>query len=297
MRLRRGARVAVMAIPYPEALAQVRAKVNASRTSFHAGMALLPKARREGMYALYAFCREVDDIADDSPTPEEGVRGLRLWRQRIASLFQGRPDDAITSALAPAVRDFGLVEADFQAIIDGMAMDAGGVAAAPICAPDMKTLDLYCDRVASAVGRISVRIFGDSSAKGMDVAHHLGRAFQFTNILRDLAEDAVRGRLYLPKELLEKHGITATSPMDVIYDVRLRDVCRDFAALTRAYFDAADQAMRAANPAAMRPARVMRAYYGAIFDRLVADDWRHPGTRVNLPKWQKFWLVLRHLVG
>jgi phytoene synthase len=260
-------------------------------------MALLPRPRREAMYALYAFCREVDDIADDSPTPEEGSRGLRMWRQRIALLFQGKPEEAITSALLPAIKEFGLVEADFQAIIDGMEMDAGGVSTAPICAPDMKMLDLYCDRVASAVGRVSVRIFGDGSPKGMEVAHHLGRAFQFTNILRDIAEDAVRGRLYLPKELLEKHGITGRVPTDVIYDARLRDVCRDFAALTRAYFDAADMAMKACPPAAMKPARVMRAYYGAIFDRLVADDWRNPGARINLPKWQKFWLVLRHLVG
>ncbi|HEY4125016.1 MAG TPA: squalene/phytoene synthase family protein, partial [Rhizomicrobium sp.] len=180
-----------MAVSYRDAMADVKARVAASRTSFHAGMAMLPKARREAMYAVYAFCREVDDIADDGATLTERENGLQMWRERIADLFRGQPSESITAALAPAVQRFGLVEEDFQSIIDGMAMDAG----APISAPDMATLDLYCDRVASAVGRVSVRVFGDASPAAMDVSHHLGRAFQLTNILRDIAEDAERGRL------------------------------------------------------------------------------------------------------
>ncbi len=200
---------------YQQALREVRARVAASRTSFGAGMAVLPRARREAMYALYAFCREVDDIADDLPTLEERKAGLALWRQRIADLFRrSAASDAITTALLPAIKPFALVEDDFQAIIDGMDMDAD----APICAPDMATLDLYCDRVASAVGRASVRLFGDASANGMRVAHHLGRALQLTNILRDVAEDAARGRLYLPRELLVKHG-ASLDPQQVLRDL------------------------------------------------------------------------------
>lgn len=281
------------AVPYPRALADVKARVAASRTSFHAGMLILPRARREAMYALYAFCREVDDIADESPTREESARGLQQWRSRISALFRGTAEDSITAALAPAINRFGLVESDFQSIIDGMAMDAATV----ICAPDMLTLDLYCDRVASAVGRVSVRIFGDASPAAMKLSYHLGRAFQLTNILRDLAEDAGRGRLYLPEEMLAKHGITSRVPAEVLRDEGLPAVCRDLAALTCGHFAAADEAMQICRPGAMRPARIMRAYYGAIFNRLVANDWRDPAARVCLPKWKKLWLVLRHMVG
>ncbi len=287
-----GLSLAMPDISYQQALTAVQARVSASRTSFHAGMIVLPKARREAMFALYAFCREVDDIADDSPSAEASARGLALWRQRISDLFQGKASDEIAVALRPAVKAFHLIEKDFQDIIDGMAMDAG----APICAPDEATLDLYCDRVASAVGRVSVRIFGDDSPTAVEVAHHLGRAFQLTNILRDLAEDAKRGRLYLPQELLIKHGIAARNPDDVIRDPKLSAVCRDLAARAAGHYAAADQAMNLCKPSAMRPARIMRAYYGAIFDRLNAEDWRDPSVRVTLPKWQKIWLVLRQLV-
>ncbi|HUY69393.1 MAG TPA: presqualene diphosphate synthase HpnD, partial [Alphaproteobacteria bacterium] len=271
----------LMATPYRQAMADVKARVNAAHSSFHAGMAILPKTRREAMYAVYAFCREVDDIADDGGSKETRAEGLQQWRARIADLFRGRPGDSITLALEPAIARFGLVEADFQAIIDGMAMDADKT----ISAPDLSTLDLYCDRVAGAVGRIAVRIFGDDSAEAMKAAHHLGRAFQMTNILRDLAEDAERERLYLPEEFLATHGIAARAAKDVLRDPNLADACRDLAAVARRHFALADKAMRACKPQAMRPARVMRGYYGAIFERLVASDWRDPAARVHLPIW------------
>jgi len=282
-----------MAIGYAQALEDVMARVNKSRTSFRAGMAILPKDRREAMYALYAFCREVDDIADDGPTPEIRQIELQKWRERISNLFKGKVSNTITATLAPAVKKFTLVEKDFQDIIDGMAMDAG----TPIVAPDMKTLDLYCDRVASAVGRVSVRIFGDASEDAMKVSFHLGRAFQLTNILRDLGEDAQRGRLYLPIELLSKNGVTANTPAQVLRDPQLPAVCRELATVARGHFFAADLAMKDCLRSAMRPARIMRSYYRAIFDRLVALDWKNPAKRVRLPIWQKLWLALRSLAG
>lgn len=280
------------ALTYAEALDQVKAQVSASRSSFHAGMAVLPKPRRDGMYALYGFCRAVDDIADDSATPEIAAQGLQEWRGLIADAFQGKPRNAVTTALLPAIRDFKLVEKDFQEIIDGMEMDS-----VAIVAPDMATLDLYCDRVASAVGRVSVRIFGDAGADAMRVAHHLGRALQLTNILRDIAEDAARGRLYLPKELLEKHGVLTRVPMDVLRDPKLADVCRDLAVTARDHYTQADICIKKRPAYAMRPARIMREYYGAIFARLVALDWRDPMVRVTLPKWQKIGLLLQGFFG
>lgn len=281
-------------ISYAHALADVKTRVTASRSSFHAGMMILPRARREAMYAVYAFCREVDDIADDSPTPEISARGLQEWRERISALFQQKtPSDSITAALLPAIQYFGFIEKDFQDVIDGMAMDSTTI----ICAPNAKTLDLYCDHVASAVGRISVRAFGDSSAKAMEVAYHLGRALQLTNILRDLGEDATRGRLYLPEELLVQNGILSRIPKEVLRDRRLPAVCHDLARKAHAHFVAADKAMQECIPSAMRPARIMRAYYSSILDRLEKLNWRDPSKRVGLPKWQKFWLVLRHMVA
>lgn len=278
--------------PPQQAIQEVRARVCASRTSFHAGMAILPKARREAMYALYAFCREVDDIADDGATLEIRRGGLQQWREKISALFQrGEPTEFITQALLPAIKEYALVEEDFQAIIDGMEMDAGD----PVCAPDMKTLDLYCDRVASAVGRASVRIFGENSTNGMKVAYHLGRALQLTNILRDLAEDAARGRLYLPEELLAKHSVIEHNPKEVLNHASLGLVCRDLAEIAQGHFKAADVAMALCSSAAMRPARVMRAYYGAIFNRLLKEGWRNPLLRVALPKWKKLLLVLKAL--
>jgi phytoene synthase len=277
---------------YELAIKDVRERVAASRSSFTAGMTLLPRARREAMYALYAFCREVDDIADDGATLESRREELQQWRLRIRALFRrDEASDTITQALVPAIHKFALAEEDFQAIIDGMAMDAG----VPICAPTLAMLDLYCDRVASAVGRASMRIFGDVSTNGMNVAHHLGRALQLTNILRDLAEDAARGRLYLPEEYLSKHSVTTRSPDSVLREPELRYVCRDLATIAREHFTQADAAMRRCKSSRIRPARLMRAYYGAIFDKLVEEDWYNPFVRVTLSRWQKVWLVLRYI--
>lgn len=277
-----------------QALADVTARVKKSGTSFAAGMRVLPRARREAMYALYAFCREVDDIADDSLTAQACREGLALWRERIRALFtEGKAEDSICLALLPAITRFGLVEQDFQAIIDGMQMDAEKA----ICAPSFEELDLYCDHVASAVGRASVRIFGDSSPEAMRVAHHLGRALQLTNILRDLAEDAQRGRLYLPEELLAKNGVASRVPMEVLDDPHLAAVCRDLAEDVRRHYREADAAMKGCQWQAMRPARAMRRYYGAIFEALVKENWKNPHKRVRLSLWRKLGLALCGLIG
>lgn len=279
---------------YEQAMNDVHARVMASKTSFASGMTILPKEQREAMFALYAFCREVDDIADESPTEDLRQRGLQLWRERIRELFQDKkPSDGITKALSVAMERFPLVEDDFQAIIDGMEMDANH----PICAPTLAMLDLYCDRVASAVGRASVRIFGDSTDNGLKVAYHLGRAFQTTNILRDIAEDAGRNRLYLPEEILNTNGITTREPLKVMRHPNLAAACRELAKLALHHFDEADQAIQRCPAKAMKPARVMRNYYRAILKRLVANDWRNPMQRIRLSWWEKGWLALKSIAN
>ena len=181
----------------PDDVQAVESIVRNAGTSFYRGMRVLPADRRATMYAVYAFCRAVDDIADEEGGLSEKVAGLNAWRARIAALYAGGAgDDPVTRVLRAAIERFHLRQPDFLAVIDGMQMDAE----APIVAPDLGVLDLYCDRVASAVGRLSVRAFGDKSEAADRVAHHLGRALQLTNILRDLPEDAARGRQRIRQE-------------------------------------------------------------------------------------------------
>jgi phytoene synthase len=170
-----------------------------------------------------------------------------------------------------------------------MEMDA----AQDIRAPDLATLDLYCARVASAVGHLSVHVFGDPSAAAHAVADSLGRALQLTNILRDLDEDARRGRLYLPREILDRHGIRDAEPLAVLRHPALPAACRDLAAIAEAHFADADQAMARCSRRAMRPAALMAAFYRAMLDALLRSGWRDPSARIGLSKPRKLWLVLR----
>ena len=183
-------------------------------------MRILPPPQREAMFEIYSFCRAVDDIADDLG-PRDPRRGqLQAWRADIDAIYAGSPPAAL-AGLAQAVKAFALKRDDFLAVIDGMEMDVD----ADIRAPDWPTLDLYCDRVACAVGRLSVRVFGMEEQAGLALAHELGNALQLTNILRDLDEDAAMGRLYLPREALRDAGIISTDPARVLANPMLGEAC------------------------------------------------------------------------
>ncbi|HKF71074.1 MAG TPA: presqualene diphosphate synthase HpnD [Stellaceae bacterium] len=272
-----------------EARAAVRARVEAAGTSFYWAMRVLPEARRDAMFAIYAFCREVDDIADDSASPEAKRRDLDAWRREIDALFSGRPTTTTGRALLEPTRAFDLRRVDFLAVIDGMEMDAG-----EIRAPSLAELDLYCDRVASAVGRLSVRAFGVPTEAADRVAHALGRALQLTNILRDLAEDGARGRLYLPRELLTAEGITAADPTTVLKHAMLARVCGSLAAMAEGRFVEARLAMRECPRRPMRPAAAMAAVYHAILRRLLRRGWRDLDREVKIPAALKLWFALRY---
>ena len=241
------------------------------------------------MYAIYAFCRMVDDIADDDGVYADKVPKLMAWRDRVAALYRGQSDGPVTRVLATAVQRFDLRQEDFLAVIDGMQMDAETA----IVAPDLATLDLYCDRVAAAVGRLSVRAFGDASPAADHVAHSLGRALQLTNILRDLQEDAERGRLYLPREWLDEASVPH-DPRTALRAPGLPHVCARVASLAHEHFRAAHAAMRQCDAKAMKPARLMGATYAAILSRLERRGWSRADERVSLPAWQKLWLALRY---
>ena len=275
------------------ALAAVPAKTTeqqASGSSFYAAMRLLPPAERAAMFAIYGFCRVVDDVADEpGPGPDERRGELNAWRADVAALYAGRPPERI-AYLAEHVRRFGLKQDDFLTIIDGMEMDVDG----PIIAPTYERLDLYCDRVASAVGRLSVRIFGMPEAPGITLAHHLGRALQLTNILRDLDEDAAMGRLYLPLEALIAAGIDSREPLAVIGDPRIDAACRWVSTKAHEQYERADEVLQSRPAGRIRSPRLMREVYAAILRETEAVGWAPPRTRVSLPRTRLLWIVLRH---
>ncbi|HEY4041670.1 MAG TPA: presqualene diphosphate synthase HpnD [Rhodopila sp.] len=267
----------------------VEAIVRSAGTSFYHGMRVLPPDRRHAMYAIYAFCRIVDDIADDCGTIETKRLGLAGWRDKIMALYEGRTESPVTRVLAAAIPKYKLLAEDFIAVIDGMQTDAETV----VVAPDMATLDLYCDRVASAVGRLSVRAFGDASPAADRVAHALGRALQLTNILRDIREDADRGRIYLPLEYLRDAGVPA-NPAAILTAPGLPIVCDRLAALAHRYFQQAWTAMDRCDQTAMKPARLMGATYDSMLSALERRGWKRLDEPVSLPQWKKLWLACRY---
>jgi presqualene diphosphate synthase len=270
--------------------AAIRDKVMAAGTSFYMAMRLLPEPRREAMYAIYAFCREVDDIADEeNPLPVKQSM-LDEWRREIDRIYAGTSTLPLARVLAADAKTFDLRREDFLAIVDGMAMDAER----DIRAPSMAELDLYCDRVASAVGRLSVRAFGDSSAAADRVAYHLGRALQLTNILRDLAEDAERGRLYLPRDLLVDVGIITTEPEAVLHHPSLGNACDALATIADDHFAKARAAMKQCSRKAMKPARAMGAVYHAQLVMLRRRGWQRYAEPIKLSKPKKLWIAFRY---
>jgi phytoene synthase len=267
------------------------AEAKVSGSSFYAAMRILPPHERAAMFAIYDFCRKVDDIADDpGPTREERREALDRWRADLDALYAGNPPERCLD-LAGTVSDYDLEQADFLAVIDGMQMDVD----ADIRGPDFATLDLYCDRVASAVGRLSVKVFGMDKGPGKELAHHLGRALQFTNILRDLDEDAAMGRLYLPAEALAAAGIVtadAREPEAVMADPGLDAACRWMAAKAHEQYALADRIMARRPRGRMKTPALMSAVYGRILKAMEAEGWNAPRRRVSLGKGRLLWVAL-----
>jgi phytoene synthase len=265
--------------------------VRAGGSSFYLAMRILGRQRREAMFEIYSFCREVDDIADsDAPRPRR-LAWLSDWRRDIEALYDGRIPVG-RDGLAAAIDRFDLRQDDFLAVIDGMEMDAR----ADIVAPGLMQLDLYCDRVASAVGRLSVRVFGMAEGEGRVLAHHLGRALQLTNILRDLDEDAAIGRLYLPREALQRAYIELAAPATVIVNPRLGTACTYLADRARGAFAEADAIMARCPRRTVRAPRIMGKVYRQMLEDMVARGWSWPRSRVHVNKPHLLWIALRHAI-
>jgi phytoene synthase len=263
----------------------------ASGSSFYTAMRILPRPQREAMFEIYSFCRQVDDIADDGGPRDQRSRQLQEWRTYIDALYAGRPRPELQT-LAKAARDFALRKEDFLAVIDGMEMDA----VEDIRAPDWAKLDLYCDRVASAVGRLSVRVFGMSEQDGMALAHHLGRALQLTNILRDVDEDAENGRLYLPYEALRDAGIAGNDPVAVIANPGLGRACDAVVSRARNHFVEADAIMRRSTRRTVRAPRIMGEVYRSMLEEMAVRGWAPPRTRVRVSGLRLGLIALRYAI-
>jgi phytoene synthase len=260
-------------------------------SSFYAAMRILPREQREAMFQIYSFCRQVDDIADSNGPREERLAALEGWRHDIDALYAGHPPLRVRD-YARSMQKFGLRREDFLAVIDGMEMDVP----ADIRAPDEATLDLYCDRVASAVGRLSVKVFGLPDEDGILLAHHLGRALQLTNILRDIDEDAAIGRLYLPRELLFHAGITSADPEAVIANPALHRACTPLVGRARAHFAKADEIMGRNARRAVRAPRIMSKYYRKILELLVERGFALPRDPVRLGKASRIAILLQYAI-
>jgi presqualene diphosphate synthase len=267
------------------------ASQRASGSSFYAAMRIMPKAQREAMFEIYSFCRKVDDVADDGGPREPRQEQLQQWRADIDALYAGASPPHLRE-LAKAVREFNLQRDDFIAIIDGMEMDV----VAEIRAPDFATLDLYCDRVASAVGRLSVRVFGMEKEAGLALAHHLGRALQMTNILRDIDEDGAIGRLYLPREALNDAGITTSDPAVALASPAIGQACAPVVVRAEQHFAQANAIMARSSRSAVKAPRIMAAAYRIYLDRMIARGWQAPRERVRLRRWQFLLILLRYAI-
>jgi phytoene synthase len=261
----------------------------ASGSSFYAAMRILPREQRDAMYEVYSFCRRVDDIADSNGPRDERLAELADWRSQVKALYQGQVGPLV-AGLARPVQQFDLAREDFLAVIDGMEMDT----VRDIRAPAAAMLDLYCDRVASAVGRLSVRVFGLPREDGIALAHHLGRALQLTNILRDLDEDASVGRLYLPREPLVEAGIETDEPATVLATPAMERVCASLVERAREHFAEANMIMARSPRRTVKAPRIMGDVYRSILDGLVARSFAPPRKPVRISRLRLAFIILRY---
>lgn len=273
-----------------QALAHTRRIVDRSGTSFRWSMKVLPPEQRDAMYAVYAFCREVDDVVDEPGDREAKERALAAWRAEIDAVFDGSPTRPTGRALAAAMRKYALPKAAFLDVIDGMAMDLSGA----MRAPSEADLHKYCDRVAGAVGRLSLPIFGGAGENAPALATALGEALQYTNMLRDLGEDMRLGRLYLPRERLVAHGIDSDDPATVLAHPNIGAVCDELAQHARQRFAESAALIAQGDRRRLKPCRVMMAVYQRILDGLVARGWSDPTAPFRLSKPTKAWIALRY---
>jgi len=266
--------------------AYCREKAASSGSSFYYSFMFLPPERRQAITALYAFCREVDDVVDECHDPQIAQAKLDWWRRQLAQVFDGTPEHPVARALQDVCRSFPLPREQLLEVIDGMQMDLQQTRYL-----DWKALQLYCYRVASVVGLLSAEIFGYHNRQTLKYAHDLGLAFQLTNIIRDVGEDARRGRIYLPVDELQRFQVPARQILDAQYSDNFRALMAFQAERARKFYDQAFAQLPAEDRKAQRPGLIMAAIYRSLLDEIEADGFLVLDRRTSLTPLRKIWLA------
>ena len=267
-------------------------KAAASGSSFYYSFLFLPPERRRAITALYAFCREVDDVVDESSDAQLAATKLAWWRQEIAGLYAGNPRHPVTRALAPHLKSFSLEQENLQEIISGMEMDLTQTRYL-----DWKGLERYCHRVAGVVGLLAARIFGYQEPRTLEYAHALGIAFQLTNIIRDVGEDARKNRIYLPMEDLQKFGVPAADILGMRQTDAFRALMQFQAERARSHYEEAFRALPAVDRKAQRAGLIMAAIYRALLEEIERDGFSVLTRRISLTPLRKFWIAWKTWVA
>ncbi|MDH4324835.1 MAG: presqualene diphosphate synthase HpnD [Betaproteobacteria bacterium] len=268
----------------PEAYCQRKAA--ASGSSFYYSFLFLPRERRRAITALYAFCREVDDAVDETADAQLAATKLAWWRQEVGLLFAGRPQHPVSRALQPALGAYGITAARLNEIIDGMEMDLTQSRYL-----DFAALERYCYHVAGVVGMLAAGIFGYRDARTLDYAQRLGTAFQLTNIIRDVGEDARKNRIYLPAADLQRFGVSAADILQARHSDAFVALMRFQAERARKYHDDALAALPAVDRRAQRPGLIMAAIYRALLAEIERDGFPVLKGRTSLTPLRKFWIA------
>ncbi len=263
-------------------------KAASSGSSFTSSFRFLPKDKRQAMTVLYAFCREVDDVVDECSDANVARTTLDWWRNEVAAVYNGRPTHPVCLALVPVVKQFKLPQEHLLEIIDGMEMDLDQPRYA-----DFKALQLYCYRVASVVGLLTVEIFGYTDRQTLKYAHDLGIAFQLTNIIRDVGEDARRNRIYLPMDELQQFGVPAADILNARETENFQKLMAFQIERARQYYRQALEHLPAADRKAQRTGLIMAAIYQATLDEIVASGCHVLKERVSLTPTYKLWLAIK----
>jgi len=261
-------------------------KTARSGTSFYYSFLFLPPERRRAITALYAFCREVDDVVDEVTDPALARTKLAWWRTEIGATFTGTPQHPVALALRPVVTAYRLPEEHFQTVIDGMAMDLERNRYL-----DFAELERYCHCVAGVVGLMSAEIFGYVNPTTRQYARDLGIAFQLTNIIRDVGEDARRGRIYLPQDELAAHGVTATDVLKGKASEAMTGLVKDQVVRARRWYARALEALPAEDRKAQRSGIVMASIYRALLEEIERDGYRVLDRRIALTPLRKLWIA------
>ena len=267
-------------------------KAAGSGSSFYYAFLFLPPARRRAITALYAFCREVDDAVDEATDAQLAHAKLAWWRQEIAGLFAGNPQHPVTRALQPALAPFGITAERLNEIIDGMEMDLTQTRYL-----DFVGLERYCYHVAGVVGLLAAGIFGYKDARTLDYAKTLGTAFQLTNIIRDVGEDARNNRIYLPSEDLQKFNVTAADLLNARHGEAFVALMRFQVERAQSYYDKALAALPATDRRAQRPGLIMAAIYRALLAEIEREGFQVLRQRTSLTPLRKLWLAWKTWVA